>query len=554
VAESALGERVSRAVISVPAHFTDVQRRSTKLAAEYAGLEVVRLINEPTAAAFAYGYRKGENFTLAVYDLGGGTFDITIMTAKGDTFEVDATDGDSFLGGEDFDGAIADWLKQEFLAEFNHDLSGDAGACLRLQEAAERAKVELSELDSTRIELPFLAELPNGGRPHLARDLTREKLAELARPLLERSLELCERCVQEAGLVKQDIDEVLLVGGQTRMVLIREGVRDFFGREPRRDINPDEVVAMGAALYGYSLQAEDLKEDAEEAAAEACSVAMRGADVARKMLDQVEEVVDVSVAMLDDRALAARLQALLDQTDAEDPPTPRYEHSNLPDSVSRVSEDLCEIERRADEVARHVQSRRNIPTEKAEAMVEQLEEFVDRARVAATQAQEHVQEAQEHEQARKVNLVDVTSHALGIASAGDVFSILITKNTPIPVEMRRVFTTHQDGQTEVEVSVYQGQKRYASKNQRLGDFVLEGIPPMPRMHPKVDVAFKIDEDGILAVRAQDLQSGSEQAIRIEDSLGLQPREDEELDELGDAAAPDTASSMSALDLDLDDLD
>jgi molecular chaperone DnaK len=187
-------------------------------------------------------------------------------------------------------------------------------------------------------------------------------------------------------------------------------------------------------------------------------------------------------------------------------------------------------------------------------MVEQLEEFVDRARVAATQAQEHVQEAQEHEQARKVNLVDVTSHALGIASAGDVFSILITKNTPIPVEMRRVFTTHQDGQTEVEVSVYQGQKRYASKNQRLGDFVLEGIPPMPRMHPKVDVAFKIDEDGILAVRAQDLQSGSEQAIRIEDSLGLQPREDEELDELGDAAAPDTASSMSALDLDLDDLD
>jgi molecular chaperone DnaK len=323
VAESALGERVSRAVISVPAHFTDVQRRSTKLAAEYAGLEVVRLINEPTAAAFAYGYRKGENFTLAVYDLGGGTFDITIMTAKGDTFEVDATDGDSFLGGEDFDGAIADWLKQEFLAEFNHDLSGDAGACLRLQEAAERAKVELSELDSTRIELPFLAELPNGGRPHLARDFTREKLAELARPLLERSLELCERCVQEAGLVKQDIDEVLLVGGQTRMVLIREGVRDFFGREPRRDINPDEVVAMGAALYGYSLQAEDLKEDAEEAAAEACSVAMRGADVARKMLDQVEEVVDVSVAMLDDRALAARLQALLDQTDAEDPPTRR---------------------------------------------------------------------------------------------------------------------------------------------------------------------------------------------------------------------------------------
>ena len=193
VAENALGEPVAKAVISVPAHFTDVQRKATKLAAEYAGIEVVRLINEPTAAAFAYGYRKGEDCKLAVYDLGGGTFDITVMTAQGDCFRVDGTDGDSFLGGEDVDRLLVDWLIEAFEREYGHDLRGNRVAALRLKEVAEKAKIDLSTVEETQIELPFLAQLDDGSRPLFSCTLTREKLEELARPLLDKTLELCER-------------------------------------------------------------------------------------------------------------------------------------------------------------------------------------------------------------------------------------------------------------------------------------------------------------------------------------------------------------------------
>src|SRR5262245_52665281 len=268
-AERALGCEVSRAVVAVPAHFTDVQRKATKLAAEYAGLEVLRLVNEPTAAAFAYGYKKHKDFTLAVYDLGGGTFDVTIMRARGDTFEVVATDGDSYLGGEDFDYAIAEWLESEVKAERGSDLSNDTSARLRLKEAAEKAKIELSDVESTKIALAFLTKLPDGSRPNFERTLTRAKLNELCKPLVDRTLSLCERCIQTARVVKAEIGEVLLVGGQSRMLAVREGVKRFVAKDPRRDINPDEVVALGAAPYAYSLTADVLKEEADEATAEA---------------------------------------------------------------------------------------------------------------------------------------------------------------------------------------------------------------------------------------------------------------------------------------------
>ncbi|HXZ86569.1 MAG TPA: Hsp70 family protein, partial [Myxococcota bacterium] len=316
VAEHNLGEPVKQAVISVPAHFNDVQRKATKLAAEYAGLEVLRLINEPTAAAFAYGYKKHKDFTLAVYDLGGGTFDVTIMRARGDTFEVIATDGDSYLGGEDFDYAIAEWLEREFESEFGRDLSGDPAARLRLKEAAEKAKVELSDVDSTRVTLPFLTRLPDGTRPNFERALSRAKLAELCQPLVERTLSLCERCISTARVVKGEIGEVLLVGGQSRMLAVRDAVKRFFGKEPRRDINPDEVVAMGAALYAYSLTADTLKEEAVDAAEDAYEVALRETAVARKILDEVEQIRSKP---LDDQGLAARLSSLLKATEGDGP-------------------------------------------------------------------------------------------------------------------------------------------------------------------------------------------------------------------------------------------
>jgi molecular chaperone DnaK (HSP70) len=529
VAEKALGEPVRRAVISVPAHFNDVQRKATKMAAEHAGLEVVRLINEPTAAAFAYGYRQGEDFTLAVYDLGGGTFDITLMTGKGDTFEVDATDGDSYLGGEDFDRAIVDWLFEEFERQYGVDIRGDETAVLRLKEVAERAKVELSEVEEAQIELPFLAVLPDGERPHFARSLSRAKLTDLVQPLIDRTLDLCRQCLQAAGLVVADVSDVLLVGGQTRMPQVRDAMRELFDREPRRDINPDEVVAMGAALFGYSLIADDLKEEAVDAAGEAYAVAFKEMHVARRVLDEViERVQPQMVKDLDAEALADRLSALLKESEkfvssAEE--APPIDESDLPTAAEDMRDELMEIDKKVCEVVKKVQGgleEAELPdrwTELDEAR-SGFSERLSAAQEMSEEIQTQLAEANSHEQARRVDLIDVTSRALGIKSAGDIFSVLIQQNTKIPAEHVRAFSTNQDGQTEVELRIIQGSEQRASENQELGSFVLEGIAPAPRMQPKIDVTFSIDENGILDVCASDANSGVAQSIRVEGQLAL----------------------------------
>jgi len=538
VAENALGETATTAVISVPAHFTDVQRKATKLAAEYAGLEVLRLINEPTAAAFAYGYRKGGDFKLAVYDLGGGTFDITVMTAEGDRFQVDATDGDSYLGGEDFDNAVLDWLVQQFQDEHGHDPRADGSARRRLLEASETAKIELGELEETQIELAFLTELPDGTRPDFSCTLTRAKLEELTRPLVQRTLELCRQCLEAAGIQREEIDEILLAGGQSRMPLIRAAVRDFFGKEARRDINPDEVVAMGAALYGYSLSADDLKEEEHAAAEEALSVALKDAHVAKKLLSEVE---DLHSQPLDDDALGSRLESLLAETELDGDLDEFLEDDTLTDThlsgaVDDLRDELQDLKSKAGEVMQRMSeelagatSGPDEPPQEANSTIERAREQLNRRLESAQQASEfalnHLEKAQEHARARKVVLNDVASHALGIASVSDLFTVLIDKNVPIPVEKERVFTTNQDQQTEVKIRVYQGAAERVSDNQFLGAFVLEGIPPAPRMEPHIEVTFRIDEDGILSVRARDSRSGAEQGIRVEDPQALQQDSD-----------------------------
>jgi molecular chaperone DnaK (HSP70) len=643
VAEHNLGEPVTQAVISVPAHFNDVQRKATKLAAEYAGLEVLRLINEPTAAAFAYGYKKHKDFTLAVYDLGGGTFDVTIMRARGDTFEVTATDGDSYLGGEDFDYAIAEWLEREFETEFGRDLSGDPAARLRLKEAAEKAKVELSDVDRTNVTLPFLTRLPDGSRPNFARPLTRAKLDELCKPLVERTLALCERCISTARVVKGEIGEVLLVGGQSRMLSVREGVKKFFGKEPRRDINPDEVVAMGAALYAYSLTADVLKEEAVDAADDAYAVALRETAVARKILDEVEQIRSKP---LDDQGLAARLSALLKATEGDGPVPTKFgdttdggpistlgpitfgvsadgekpaapapaaakaespktsapktagpktgtsktaapktsapktsapkpaaappapapapaavaaaepktktkttakaakpgkkkkapsefsdliergkvgEDDDLPTAVKGLRDELLQIDYKAAELIEKLAD--ELPTGAAADLLDIAKERLSESVLAAKGAQQEVvdnlKSAVEHKKARRVNLRDVTSLPLGIAAVGELFTVLIDQNVVVPTEHQRVFTTNQDGQAEVEIRVFQGRSKAVHDNQLLGSFILEGIAPARRMEPKIEVAFRIDENGILSVKARDADSGAQQGLRIEDPLGLQ---------------------------------
>jgi molecular chaperone DnaK len=256
-AEAYLGETVTQAVITVPAYFNDAQRQATKDAGQIAGLEVLRIINEPTAAALAYGLEKEEGKTIAVYDLGGGTFDISILEIGDGVFEVKSTNGDTFLGGEDFDARIVNFLADRFKAKENIDLRTDRLALQRLKEAAEKAKIELSSAASTEINQPFITARMEGGTTtplHLVETITRADLEKLVEDLIERTIEPCRKALKDAGIDAKDVVDVVLVGGQTRMPRVRERVKEFFGREPHTGVNPDEVVAMGAAIQAGVLQ------------------------------------------------------------------------------------------------------------------------------------------------------------------------------------------------------------------------------------------------------------------------------------------------------------
>ena len=255
IAEAYLGEEVTKAVITVPAYFNDSQRQATKDAGKIAGLEVLRIINEPTAAALAYGLGRKEREKVAVFDLGGGTFDISILELDGGVFQVRATNGDTFLGGEDFDNTLVQWLLQRFQAESGVDLRGDKVAMQRLKEASEKAKHELSNSGETDINLPFLAISPEGP-VHLVETLSRDQLEALIDPLIQRLDGPCRACLNDAGIDPADLDAVLLVGGMTRMPRVQKKVAQIFGREPERGINPDEVVAVGAAIQGSVLSGE----------------------------------------------------------------------------------------------------------------------------------------------------------------------------------------------------------------------------------------------------------------------------------------------------------
>ena len=254
-AEGYLGEDVTQAVITVPAYFNDAQRQATKDAGKIAGLEVLRIINEPTAAALAYGLDKNESKTIAVYDLGGGTFDVTILEIDDGLFEVKSTNGDTFLGGEDFDMRIVNYLADEFKKENGVDLTKDKMALQRLKEAAEKAKIELSSASQTEINQPFISMDSSTGQPlHMVIKLTRAKLESLVGDLIKASIKPCQAALKDAGLSTSDIDEIVLVGGMTRMPKVMEEVTKFFGKEPHKGVNPDEVVAMGAAIQAGVLQ------------------------------------------------------------------------------------------------------------------------------------------------------------------------------------------------------------------------------------------------------------------------------------------------------------
>ena len=384
-AEAYLGEDVTEAVITVPAYFNDAERQATKEAGKIAGLNVLRIINEPTAASLAYGLENSEDQKILVYDLGGGTFDVSVLEISEGVFEVKSTAGDSKLGGDDWDEKVMDWLVEKFKSSTGIDISNDKMAMQRIKEGAEKAKIELSSTSETEINLPFITA-NDAGPQHLLEKLSRSEFEKITSDLVDRTKEPVNKAIDDAGLSFSDIDHIILVGGSTRIPSIQALVKTMTGKDPHKGVNPDEVVASGAAI-----QAGVLKGDVKD-----------------------------------------------------------------------------------------------------------------------------------------VLLLDVTPLTLGVETKGGIVAKMIERNTTIPTKRSETFTTAEDGQTEVEIHVLQGEMEMASGNKSLGKFKLTEIPSAKQGTPQIEVTFDIDANGIVNVNAKDLGTGKEQNITITGGTAL---EDDEIERM-----------------------
>ena len=384
-AEAYLGEDVTEAVITVPAYFNDAERQATKEAGKIAGLNVLRIINEPTAASLAYGLENSEDQKILVYDLGGGTFDVSVLEISEGVFEVKSTAGDSKLGGDDWDQKVMDWLVEKFKSSTGIDISSDKMAMQRIKEGAEKAKIELSSTSETEINLPFITA-NDAGPQHLLEKLSRSEFEKITSDLVDRTKDPVNKAIDDAGLSFSDIDHIILVGGSTRIPSIQALVKTMTGKDPHKGVNPDEVVASGAAI-----QAGVLKGDVKD-----------------------------------------------------------------------------------------------------------------------------------------VLLLDVTPLTLGVETKGGIVAKMIERNTTIPTKRSETFTTAEDGQTEVEIHVLQGEREMASGNKSLGKFKLTEIPSAKQGTPQIEVTFDIDANGIVNVNAKDLGTGKEQNITITGGTAL---EDDEIERM-----------------------
>jgi molecular chaperone DnaK (HSP70) len=494
VAEGVLEHTCDRAVVTVPANFNELQRSATKAAGQVAGIDVLRIINEPTAAALAYGYGQDRRERVVVYDFGGGTFDVTVLELEGDVYEVVSTAGDTFLGGDDIDLALAESLADAFLERHRVDPREDFLAFEKLRDAAERAKVALSQEEVVDVRVEEV--LRDGKRPlSLAHRLTRGELEALAEPLIQRSLEVCDRAMDDAGAAPTLVDNVILVGGSTRMPLMRRLVTEHFGREPHTRIDPDLVVAQGAAIHAHAV-----------GGGRALVSVPPGAPVpdAAAAPDEDGEVLDPEALETMD------LDELLSSGDDE------------ADVLPILEPDVLEADEHEHEHAHahaHAHEQGGGSSRKQREDDTQIDLMLQDAmslpsarppRGDATQVDLKLPHA-----APAPLLLDVTPHSLGIETVGGFCSQLIPRNAPIPAEQTRIFATAQDDQQEVALRVCQGESRTFEENQLLGEVALTGLRRAARGAVRVDVSFKLDASGSLQVEATDSDTGQVQRIHVQ---------------------------------------
>jgi molecular chaperone DnaK len=498
-AEEALGQVCRRAVVTVPANFNELQRSATKAAGRVAGLEVLRILNEPTAAALAYGCgARNKRERVAVYDLGGGTFDLTILDLAGDVFEVVSTAGDTFLGGDDIDVLVADEMVAALLARSHYDARGDFQAYERLRAAAEWAKCQLSSTDDVELTVEEIGYGTGGAALDLRFSLSRDKLESLMQRLLARTFDVCEEAMRMSSLRPTQIDQVILVGGSTRMPLVRTMVAEYFGREPLGTIDPDLVVAQGAAIQGATLAAQP-----ESITGTSTAI---GRIALRKMVAPASaaEAVKGGPAFQPKRAPTLLGIAQLDQGRS----APPRAGSSLPTHTLEVeSSDLIPLSALEAE---------GLPS------LASPELYDDESTINLDATP--ILETLDLPKGRAPLLLDVTPQTLRIETVAGFTEVIIERNAAIPVEQSRVFTTSQDYQETVRARVCQGESRKLVENQELGAVELNGLTPTVRGKTQIEVTFVLDADGTLQVRARDLRTGTEQSIRIDLVGAVQPDE------------------------------
>jgi len=514
LAEDALKQPCRRAVVTVPANFNELQRSATKAAGRVAGLDVLRILNEPTAAALAYGCGTGNTRErVAVYDLGGGTFDITILELAGDVFEVLATAGDTFLGGDDIDVTVADEMAHAFLAQHRYDVSRDPQAYERLRAAAEWAKCQLSSAEDVELTVEELAYGASGAALDMKFSLSRDRLEELARRLVSRTFSVCEESLRIAGLRPSQLDQVILVGGSTRMPLVRTMVQQFFGREPLASIDPDLVVAQGAAIQGAALAGQPEGEAPNTGTLTIGRVMLKRVPTAPgvplpKPPQITEEHAPAGPAFQPRRppASASARSPFVSNRVSSLPPV------LSPDSAWEASTQTVGSSELDDLEFKELESIAAASIESVGSLPElELPELKSEPSLLPPPA---VAEEFELPVGQAPLLLDVTPQTLRIETVAGFTEVVIARNAAIPVEQSRMFSTSQDFQDSVRARVCQGESRKLSENQELGVVELTGLTPQPRGKTRIEVTFIMDADGTLKVRAKDMQTGALQMIRV----------------------------------------